>query len=139
MSTAATSGVGAALKRGDGASSEVFTTIAEVNSVTNNKTRDLIDVTALDSAGGYREKIPGFKDGGEYTFNMNFTLANYNQMNDEFESDTVRNWQLLMPNTEATVFDFAGYVTALGKTIPLDDKINCDVVISVTGQETLTS
>ena len=139
MSTAATSGVGAALKKGDGASSETFTTIAEVNSISNSKTRDLIDVTALDSSGGYREKIPGFRDGGEYTFNMNFTIANYSIINTEFESSTVRNWQLLMPNTEASVFAFAGYVTTVGKTIPLDDKVNCDVTISVTGQETLTS
>ncbi len=139
MSTNAISGVGAELRIGDGASSEAFTAIAEVNSVQNNKTRDLIDVTALDSAGGYREKIPGFRDGGEYTFNMNFTLSNYSQMNDEFESSTVRNWQLKVPNTEVSEFDFAGYVTALGKTVPLDDKINCDVVISVTGQETITS
>ncbi len=138
MSVNAFSGVGVILRIGDGGSSEVFTAIAEINSITNTKTRDLIDVTALDSVGGYREKIPGFRDGGEYSFNMNFTLATYNDLNDEYERDTARNFQLYFP-TGTITFDFAGYVTTVGRAITLDDKVMSDVVISVTGQETITS
>jgi len=36
-----------------------------------------IDVTSLDSSGGYREFIASFRDAGEVTLNMNFTLASY--------------------------------------------------------------
>ncbi len=138
MSTNAVSGVGVEFRVGDGTSTETFTAIAEVNNITNTKTRELIDVTALDSAGGYRERITGFRDPGEYSFNMNFTLAGYNTMNDEFEADTVRNFQLYFP-TGTITFDFAGYVTSIGKGITLDDKITADIVVSVTGQEVITS
>ncbi len=134
------SGVGTSFERGDGTSSESFTAIAEINTITGpNKSRDTIDVTSLDSASGYREFIGGFRDGGEVTLNMNFTLAGYADMDADFELDTLTNFQIVLPDTGNTTFEFAALVTALGLAIPMDDKVTADVTLKISGPVTLTS
>lgn len=140
MSTNAFSGVGTIFARSDMASSPAFTAIAEINSIGGpNMTRDTIDVTALDSAGGFREFIAGFKDAGEVVLGMNFSIGGYNDMKTDFESSVLRNYRITLGNTATTQFDFAGLVTALGQAVPLDDKVTLDVTIKISGQVTLTS
>lgn len=135
------SGVGAQFKRGNGSSgAETFTAIAEVNSIAGpNKTRATIDVTSLDSTGGYREFIAGFRDGGEVTLEMNFTLDTYNTMNDDFEDDDTHNYQIVLPDTGETTFEFAALVTSLGLAVPMDDKVTAPVTLKISGQVTLTT
>ena len=140
MVSNAFSGVGTSFKAGDGASSESFTAIAEVNSIDGpNKTRSTIDVTSLDSTGGYREFIASFRDAGEVTLSMNFTRDGYDEMNDFFELATTRNYQIVLSDTGATTFDFAAYVTALGMAVPMDDKVTASVTLKISGQVTMTS
>ena len=144
MSIEAISGVGTLFNRSNEDSSssaaETFTQMAEINSITGpNKTRDTIDVTDLDSTGGYREFIGSFRDGGEVTLSMNFTLDTYDDINADFESDTLRTYQIVLPDTGNTTFEFEGLVSSLGLAIPMDDKITADVTIKVSGQITLTS
>ncbi len=132
----AISGVGTQFKRGDGASSEAFTAIAEVNSISGpGMARDFIDVTSLDSTGGYKEYIGGFRDGGTLTLNMNFTLAGYNAMKDDFEDDDSVNYQVVIPSQ--MTLDFAGFVTDLPLDITHTDKITCNVTVKITGEVTL--
>ena len=65
MTTAAQIGAGTLFKRGDGASPEVFTTIAEVTSVDGpTSVFDIIDVTTMESTGNDREFIAGKGDPG---------------------------------------------------------------------------
>ena len=136
----AISGVGTAFNRGDGTSSESFDAIAEINTITGpNKSRGTIDVTSLDSTGGYKEFIAGFRDAGEVTLNMNFTLAGYADMDADFEIDTLTNYQIVLPDTGNTTFEFAALVTALGLAIPMDDKVTADVTLKISGTVTLTS
>jgi len=137
----AIAGVGAAFKRGDGASpSEGFTAIAEVANITGpGLTRDFIEVTHLGSTDGYREFITGFRDGGEYTFTVNFTHAEYLLLLADFESDDSVNYQVVLPDTDTTTMDFAGYVTAIPMTIPFDDKVTVDVTIKITGGVSVSS
>lgn len=136
----AISGVGTEFKRGDGASNETFTTVAEVNSITGpGMTRSFIDATSLDSTGGWREYITSFRDGGTISLNMNYTLAVYNDMMEDFESDSSVNYQLVLPDTGSTTLEFAAYVTDLPLTIPTDDKITMSVTMKISGQVTLTT
>jgi hypothetical protein len=140
MTTNAISTVGAQFKRGDGESNEVFTALAEVNSITGpNKTRETIEVTSLDSTGGYDEFIPSFRNPGEYVLNMNWTRDGYDTLNDDFEIETVKNYRVVYPDTTETTYDFAGYVTAVNRGLPLKDKATMDVTVKVTGQETMGS
>jgi predicted secreted protein len=140
MPSQAISGVGTKFKRSDGTSSPTFVDIAEVNSITGpSMTRETIDVTSLDSTGGYREFIAGFRDGGTVELNMNFTRDGYIVMKNDFESDVLQDYQIALPDTGGTTFDFKGLVTDLPLDIPTDDKITVTVTIKVSGPVTVAS
>jgi len=107
--------------------------VAEVNSITGpTMTRDFIDVTSLDSTGGYREFISGFRDAGTVSLNMNFTEASYVDLKEDFETPTVQNYKIILANVEATEIEFDGLVTEIPITIPTDDKISVDCTIKIT-------
>lgn len=140
MTTNAIAGVGAQFKRGNGGSPEAFAAIAEINSIAGpTMTRGQIDVTSLDSSGGYREYIAGFRDGGELTLNMNFTRDGYIALQSDFESDSARNYQIVLPDTGNTTFDFAGLVMGIPLDVPTDGKITCTCTIKLTGAVTVSS
>lgn len=136
----AVSGVGTVLKRGDGASSESFVALSEVNEINGpSMDREQIEVTSLDSTGGYREYIGGFRDGGEVVLNMNWTRDNFITLVGDFEDDDETNFQIVFPDDGETTLDFAGLVTSVPVTIPTDDKITMNVTIKVTGQVSISS
>lgn len=140
MPSNAIAGVGAQFKRGNGESTETFTAIAEVNSIEGpTENRAFIDVTSLDSTGGYREFIGGFRDAGQVTLNMNFTLTTYNLMRDDFLADDSHNYQIVIPDTGNTTLEFAAFVTDLPLSITPDDKITCNVSLKISGQPELIS
>jgi len=141
MSSNAFSGVGTQFKRATTESSgSGFAALAEVNSIVGpNKTRTTIDVTSLDSVGGYREFIPSFRDGGEITLGMNFTPDTYDLVNEDFEDEDKRQYQIVLGNVAATTFEFWAYVTNLSSAVPLDDKVTADVTVKVTGPVEMSS
>ena len=138
--TQAIAGVGCQFKREGDSSSGVFHAIAEVNSIKGpSMTRGFIDVTSLDSTGGYKEFIGGFRDGGQVTLNMNFTIGGYGQMLADFEDDDSHDYQIVLVDTGATTIEFAAFVTDLPLSITPEDKVSVDVTLKVSGQVTLTS
>ena len=141
MASEAISGVGVQFQREDDDSSLAYDTIAEVTNIVGpTMTREFIDVTSLDSTGGYREFISGFRDGGTVTLTMNFTRDGYEQMLTDFADDDSHNYAIVLPiSPVAATLDFAGFVTDLPLNIPTDDKVTMDVTIKVTGEVSLTS
>lgn len=140
MPSNAFSGVGTTFKRSNMSSSstDVFSAIAEINSITGpNKTRETIDVTSLDSTGGYREFIASFRDAGTVELEMNFTYDGYEAMNADFEIETLTDYQINLP--DGTTLDFAGFVVDLGMAVPLDNKVTATVTIKISGAVALTS
>lgn len=136
----AISGVGTQFKRSNMASSPVFSAIAEINSIQGpDKSRETIDVTSLDSTGGYREFIAAFRDAGQVQLEMNFSRDGYLDMNDDFESETLVDYQIVIGDTGNTTMDFSGLVVNIGLAIPLDDKITAPVTIKISGPVTITS
>lgn len=136
----AISGVGTQLKRSDMASSPAFTAIGEINTISGpTMSRTTIDVTSLDSTGGYREFVTGFRDAGTMTLNMNFTRTTYESMLTDFDSNTARDYQLVLPDSAVTTFDFSALVTELPLDVPMDDKITANVTLKISGQVTLQS
>lgn len=137
MSSTAVAGVGTLFRRWSGSA---WVTIAEVNSITGpGMTRDTIDVTSLDSTDGYREFITGFRDGGTVVLSMNFTRAELDTMKADFESSTLANYEIVLPDAENTTLEFEGLVTELPLTISPDDKVTMDVTIKISGVVTLNS
>jgi predicted secreted protein len=133
MASGAFAGVGVVFKRGAVA-------MAEINSISGfNKARDTIDVTTLDSTGGYREFIGGFRDGGEISLNMNYTRASYDLLNADFESSSSQSYTIVLTDTAATEYSFSGWVTNITLDVPLDDKVTMAASIKIDGQITQTS
>jgi predicted secreted protein len=133
----AISGVGTQFRRWNGSA---WANIAEVNSITGpTMTRDFIDVTSLDSTGGYREFITGFRDAGTISLSMNFTRDTYDAFKADFESPDLQYYEICLSDVENTTLEFAGLVTECPITIPTDDKITADVTIKITGEVTVNS
>jgi predicted secreted protein len=136
MSTAV-AGVGTQFRRWSGSA---WANLAEINSITGpTMTRDFIDVTSLDSTGGYREFITGFRDAGTISLSMNFTRDTYEAFKTDFESPDLHYYEICLPDAELTTLEFAGLVTEVPITIPTDDKITADVTIKISGTVTMNS
>lgn len=137
MASNAVSGVGTQFRRWNGSA---WADLAEINSITGpTMTRDFIDVTSLDSTGGYREFITGFRDAGTISLSMNFTRNTYDAFKDDFESPDLHYYEICLSDPENTTLEFAGLVTEVPITIPTDDKITADVTIKISGPVALNS
>jgi len=134
----AIAGVGTIIQRWDGASQ--WEPIAEVTNISGpGMTRDLIEVTSLDSIGGWREFIAGFRDGGTVVLSMNYTRAGLDMFFNDFENDDTQNYEIILPDDDETSLEFVGLVQEFPLTIPTDSQITMEVTIKVTGQPTLNS
>ena len=132
--TDATIGLGTTLAYGDGGSPEVFTTVAEVVSISGpGMSRELPDATHLGSPNGYREFIGGLRDGGEVTLELNWLPGNATHDQD----NAGRNWRITLPTTPAATVTFTGVVSAFEPDIPVDDKMSLSVTIKVSGAVTI--
>lgn len=135
----AISGVGTQFRRWN-SSTGSWESISQINSITGpGMSRDTIDTTALDTTGGYRTFIAGFRNPGTVTLNMNFTRTTYDLMKSDFESDTAQNYEIVLPDDDVTTIEFEGLVTELPLTIPTDDKVSADVTIQISGAVTINS
>ena len=132
MASAAVSGVGTKFQRWNGST---YVSLAEVNSITGpSMTRAFLDVTSLDSTGGYREFITGFRDAGTISLKMNFTTASYAFMKEDFQKVAANAYQIILSDPGLSSLEFEGLVTELPLSIPTDDKITADVTIKITGE-----
>lgn len=135
----AVSGHGTLFRRWNTTTSK-WVELAEINSITGpGMKRNTIDVTSLSSPGGYKEFIAGFRDAGTVVLKMNFTRDTYTLMKADFESDTRQNYNIVLPDLDATSFEFEGLVTDLPLTIPTEDKVTADVTIQISGEVLIDS
>ena len=118
-------------------------TIGNVTNITGpSMSKDTIDTTALDTTGGYRTFITGFKNAGTLTFTLMFEKSHYSTLKNAFDSDVAKSIEVILPDgtTAGTgsKLSFSGFVTEIPLTIPPDDKITCDVTIQISGPVTFT-
>jgi predicted secreted protein len=135
---------GTLLKIGDGGSPETFTTIAEVTTLSMPKlSHETIEVTNHSSTEGWREFIPGLKDGGEFTATINYLPTDNTHNNTSgllyhlSATNSRSNYQIVMANALASVWAFAALVTAFEADPPLDAQMSATVTFKVTGKPTL--
>lgn len=135
----AVAGVGTVIQRWaiDGSA---WAAIAEVTNISGpSMSREMIDVTSLDSVGGYREFIAGFRDAGSIVLSMNYTRAGLTIFKGDFDSDVVQNYEIILPDDDATSLEFEGLVQEMPFTIPTDSQITMEVTIKITGEVTVNS
>lgn len=131
----AISSMGVKFYRWDGSA---WVVMAEVSAIDGpSKARETIDVTALDSADGYREFIGDLRDGGALSLTMNFLRANYDLLDTDFENDSNQSYAVVFPDADRTYFELEGLVTELPVSASVGDKITANVTIKVTGKVTV--
>lgn len=135
-------GYGVILGIGDGASAEAFTDIAEVLDVGGpSYAKDTMDVSHSTSPDKYREFIAGFIDAGEVTLTANMTQADFAALLAKLEADAKSNYKITFPDDNYSTLPtiiFAAHVTALGPTVPTQDKVTMDVTFKITGKPAYT-
>lgn len=136
---------GTLLKKGDGASPEVFTTIAEVVSISGpGLSRDAIEITNHSSPSQFKQFLPGLKDGGEITLEINYDPAGATHKDTDggllyelAQGTAASNYQLVFSDTGGTTWTLPGIVTGFEPGAPHDDKLSASVTIKVSGAPTL--
>lgn len=137
------SSFGTLLKIGDAATPEVFTTIAEITDIAGVTLATATeDATNHSSPGGFEEKIPTTLSVGPVKFSINFlptglTHSYSTGLIKDWINKTKRNFKLVFPDTGATTWLFAAYVTDVGIKAPVKGKLAADVTLDITGQPTL--
>lgn len=139
--TTGTSGFGTLFKVGDGATSEVFTAVAEVKSIGGpNLTMEMLEATHMESPSGFREWLPSFKDAGEVTLELNFlpSSTSHKGLTTDMAARTKRNCKITWPNTAATIWSFSAYVTAFQPSAGVGDMLSANVTFRITGAVTIS-
>ena len=132
----AVSGVGALVRYYLGSA---WVNFGEVTNITGpSMTKATHDVTSLASTRGFREFIVGLKDPGTLSFTMWFNRADYAAALTSFESDTIQDFEIILPDTDHTTLEFSGFVTDLPLTIP-EGPISINVTIKISGPITVNS
>ena len=131
-------GQGTQLQRGNAASPEVFTSLAEVKNIQRSGAKvDLQDVTNMDSVGAYREYLPTLLDAGEVSFSGNYIPGDTTQqtLQSDFDSRAKKNWKIVLPNTLGA-WSFAAYVSSFDFDLPTDKEATITVKLKITGKPT---
>lgn len=128
----------------DSTGAGVFVTIANVSDISGpSRSREAIEVTAHDSPDQYREFVKGLKDGGEVTLTINYDpgAATHADLDADFEEDALRDYQVVILPGEADehTWEFSALITALGDEFPIDDRMEREVTVKISGKPTLTA
>lgn len=105
-------------------------------------TADTIDVTTLDSDGGYKEFIGGFKDAGEVSAEGYFdpeTTSNQVSLQNDLDDGLTDDYNINFPAATGAKWAFKGVVTnfKVGDA-EMDGTIGFSVTIKVSGKPVLT-
>jgi hypothetical protein len=134
--TAAVLGLGTALQVSDGASPEVYTTIAEVLSLSGPElTAEDIEVTNLDSTA--KEYISGVPDGGSASFELNWiSSAQQETLRDDVEAGTARNYKIVFSTSPNTTASFNARCTEFSMTSDPNTQIRASATLKISGSVT---
>jgi predicted secreted protein len=86
---------------------------------------------------GWREKIPGFRDGGEVTFKCYWLPTNSTHdastgLLSTFMDNNLHHWKIVLPDNVTTVA-FSGFLTGYEPDLPLEEQGQLSVTITVSG------
>ncbi len=139
MATAATSSFGTFIKVGDGATSETFTTIAEVKDISGpSASLDTEEVTNHSSPSGWDEHVATILRGGDVTFDLNYlpTAATQNAstgLTADKNARTLRNFELVFTDSSTTTYSFAAFVKGVSPSAPVSGSLSASVTLGISG------
>ncbi|MGW2548226.1 phage tail tube protein [Kitasatospora sp. NPDC001574] len=131
-------GKGVQLRRGDGATPETFSEIAEITNVGGpGMSRDTYDSTTHGSPGGWREFVGGLKDGGEVSADANLIPGVHGALAADFDDDAPRSYQLVFPDPSHTTWTFEAILTGFESSAPHDGLLTASLTWKVSGKPVL--
>ena len=138
-------GYGTILKRRTATSPLTYQELAEIHQITGpTLKRDVPDVTHMQSPNGFKEFLPGLKEGGDVTIEGNYIPEDASQnvstgLMSTFFVDTRQHWILEIPDTGSPPiqFEFDAVLTGFEVAMPIDNKITFHAVLKISGQPTL--
>ena len=102
---------------------------------------EAIDVTDLSNTDGYRESLPGFKDGGEVA--MSGFLDGDDEGQDEcyslMNSGDVVDCKIVFPAKIGKTWSFRAGITKFATTADLEDAVTFESTLKVSGKPTLAA
>jgi predicted secreted protein len=128
---------GVVLQRGNGATPEIFSAIAEIMTFDGpGGSAAEIDVTSLSSSA--KEFLLGLKDEGEFDFTANLIPSDTGQVGLRTDRDnrTRRNFRLLLTDAGPTTLSFTAIVKEFSIKGKVDDAIRLSIKLRVTGPVT---
>lgn len=130
------------LRDSDGAGT--FVVIANVSDLSGpSRSREAIEVTAHDSPDQYREFVKGLKDGGEVSITLNYdpALNTHSALDGDFEENSLRSYQIIVlpGEDDEHTWEFTGLITTLSDSFPIDDRMEREVTVKISGKPTLTA
>lgn len=135
---------GLTVKRGDGASPEVFSTLEEVKSVSGfGKTNELVEVTNFSSPNNTKEYISGLADGAEITIECNRRNTSATVQNaligDVDSQESARNIRITWTDgTTSKQYDFAVVCLSYQYGPSVSDANKITFTLKITGDITVT-
>lgn len=115
------------------------TSVGELAQIVPPKlSRDAKDVTHFNSPDGYKQYIPGLKDGGEVTFAITdgHKSAAHQAVIADINSDEIVNYSIVF--ADGSTWAFTAFVTGIDPDLPIDDKIATGVTMKITGKPVFT-
>jgi len=116
-----------------------LTPVASLTSISGpDQSADEIDLTAHDSANGFREFAQGLKDAGSVEIEGNFTgVASQTALQSLFDSGVANAMEITYPSSLGK-YGFSGFLTAFSMDAPHDDKLSFSASIKITGKPVFT-
>lgn len=139
-------GIGTQLQWGNGASPEVFTTVAQVGDIGGpNLKAKTYDTTTHDNVlDGYSDFITGLKDGGQVTFKVFFDPNNATHKDSSggllniFNTNLASHWKIIPANVSPSVtWSFTAVITDMKFGYKVDGVQEADCTMQVKGKPTL--
>lgn len=132
---------GTKFKREDSPGAGTFTEIARITSIEDSKSKDAVEVSALDSTNKVREFISGFRDSGTVNLEMNFLFTtNYDILNGDYDSNSNFKYQIVANDSNETTIEFDAIVTDLTMSASSMDAVaTASCTLKRTGPITISS
>ena len=102
---------------------------------------ETVDLTALDNSTGYREKEPGFKDGGEVTVSgfLDGSDAGQAEMYTLMESGATVSCSIVFPSKIGKTWTFTAGVSRFVTGAELEGGVTFEATLLVSGQPVLAA
>jgi hypothetical protein len=135
---------GTLFKVGNGASPEVFTTIAEFRGFDGpSGSATVLDASTTEST--VKEKLKGLFDEGQLSGNLYFDPTDINGQGVLWDARKLsgaaaeKNFQLVFPDSPNTILTIPGFVQSFNVTGQVDGLIEASITIEISGEVTISS